>query len=445
MYQEALSSLRLEEAQPESDPASKTSLIPIASVISAAFASSVLVAPLYPLYQKKFDFSEVFLTLIYAAYVVGNVVALLFLGQVSDRMGRKRVSLPALGIVAVGALVFLFATSIAWLFAGRLVLGLAVGILSGTGTAWLAERTDRQRATVIATIANLFGIAVGPVLGGVLAEYGPRPLQLPFIAYLAALAGVALVAARIPEPSAAHIDSIRDLRFQPRVGVPRDRLGAFAAPAVTGFVIFSLGGLYFALDSDGLDPRSPPGKCRCGRCRGSRGRRGGDRRHRSDRSGRPGQGDESRPLVPIARSRARGSGAGSPINAHSSRSHGVCGCGPRPRIRRESSGGQRSCTSRASSSRCFELLSLLLCRQLCTGNRCRSALDSDDGRDRERHTRVHRWRTFTGDPRLVFPQSLDHTEAVTKALRSAITASWSASSAAGMTRSICMKPWIIPS
>ena len=35
--------------------------------------------------------------------------------------------------------------------------------------------------------------------------------------------------------------------MRPRVGVPADRLRAFAAPAITGFVTFSLGGLYFAL------------------------------------------------------------------------------------------------------------------------------------------------------------------------------------------------------
>ena len=218
-----------------------------ALVISAPFAASVIVAPLYPLYQQKFRFSEIVLTLIYAAYVVGNLVALLFLGQLSDQLGRKRVSLPALGLAGVGAIVFLFASGTASLYVGRLVIGLAVGVLAGTGTAWLAEQTDRQRATVIAAVANLSGVVVGPILGGLLAEYGPRPLELPFIVYLAVLACVASVVARIPESRPAQVEGLRGLRFRPRIGVPRDRVGAFVPPAVTGFVIFSLGGLYFAL------------------------------------------------------------------------------------------------------------------------------------------------------------------------------------------------------
>lgn len=223
------------------------SLIPVASLISASFGASVIVTPLYPLFQQKFRFSEIVLTLIYATYVVGNVLSLLFLGQLSDQVGRKRVSLPALGLAAAGVIVFLLATGTASLFVGRLVIGVSVGVLSGTGTAWLTERSNRQRATVIATVANLAGIAVGPVLGGLLAQYGPRPLQLPFIVYLVGLAAVGLAVTWTADSRGTRIESFRHLRLRPRVGVPRDRLDAFASPAITGFVIFSLGGLYFAL------------------------------------------------------------------------------------------------------------------------------------------------------------------------------------------------------
>ena len=234
-------------AEHRGDRSSWTALLPIAAVITAGFTASVIVTPLYPLYQQKFGFSEIVLTLIYAAYVVGNVISLLFLGRLSDQAGRKRVSLPGLGLAAVGAMVFLFAAGTVSLFVGRLVVGLAVGILAGTGTAWLADRADRRRATAVATIANLAGVAFGPLLGGLLAEYGPRPLELPFIVYLVLLAGVAIAVARTQEFREPPVKRFRDLSFRPRIGVPTDRLGAFAAPAITGFVIFSLAGLYFSL------------------------------------------------------------------------------------------------------------------------------------------------------------------------------------------------------
>jgi MFS family permease len=211
---------------------------------------SVIVTPLYSLYQRKFGFSEITLTLIYAVYVVGNVVALLLFGQISDNAGRKRVTLPALGLACVSALLFLVAQGTIWLYAGRLSIGLAVGILSGTGTAWLAEHfgaTGRSTATVTAATANLIGIAIGPLLAGLLAQYAPAPLELPFLAYLLLVFIVALAVLRAPETRQQRIHKLSQLRVRPRIGVPRDRLRSFAAPALTGFVTFALGGLYFAL------------------------------------------------------------------------------------------------------------------------------------------------------------------------------------------------------
>ncbi len=230
-------------------PATRT-VVAIGSIISVAFMGSVIVTPLYSLYQAKFGFSEVVLTLIYAVYVVGNVAALLLFGQISDEIGRKPVALLGIGVAAASALVFLFASATAWLFAGRLLIGLAVGILSGTGTAWMAERygpARRSTATVAAATANLAGIAVGPLIGGLLAQYVAGPLRVPFLVYLAVLAVVVIAIWQAPDPRPARIKRLGELRVRPRIGVPADRLGAFAPPAIAGFVTFALGGLYFAL------------------------------------------------------------------------------------------------------------------------------------------------------------------------------------------------------
>jgi len=234
--------------QPGSPGAAR--VIVTGSVITVAFMGSVIVTPLYSVFQTKFGFSDITLTLIYAVYVVGNVAALLLFGQISDQVGRKRVSLPALGLAAASALMFLFAQGTLWLYVGRLLIGLAVGILSGTGTAWLAEHFGAERqsdATIAAATANLSGIAIGPALGGLLAEYVAGPLVVPFLVYLAVLMLVAIAIAGTPEPGSGHIRRLADVRVHPRLGVPRDRLRSFAAPAVTGFVTFALGGLYFAL------------------------------------------------------------------------------------------------------------------------------------------------------------------------------------------------------
>lgn len=237
------------EVTPARRPAARI-VLAVASIITTAFTGSVILTPLYPLYQRKFGFSEITLTLVYAVYVVGNVVALLLFGQISDQAGRKRVTLPALGLAAASALLFLFAQGTGWLYAGRLLIGLAVGILSGTGTAWLAEHygpAARSTATVTAATANLVGVALGPLLAGLLAQYAPAPLELPFLVYLLILIVVAAAILRAPETRQRRIDRLGQLHVRPRVGIPRDRLPAFTAPAVTGFVTFGVAGLYFAL------------------------------------------------------------------------------------------------------------------------------------------------------------------------------------------------------
>jgi len=224
---------RMSRTRTQSLPATVT----IASIITVGFMGSVLVTPLYTLYQHKIGFSELTLTLIYAVYVVGNILALLVFGQISDQIGRKRAALPSLALAGLSALLFLFATR-------------AVGVASGTGTAWLADEfgTDnRATATLSAATANLTGIALGPLIGGLLAQYAPWPLKLPFIVYMAILVLVAAALAAVRETPRGQRTNLRDVRVHPRAGVPRAQLAAFTAPAVTGFVTFALGGLYFAL------------------------------------------------------------------------------------------------------------------------------------------------------------------------------------------------------
>ena len=189
-----------------------------AVLIGVMFMGSTLLTPLYLLYQRAFGFSEITLTLIYAVYVVGNIGALFFFGHLSDQVGRRRTSLPAIALAGVATFVFLFARSTAWLFVARILSGLAIGIASGTATAWVAELVpggDKERASVLATTANLTGIGVGPLLAGLLAQYMPAPLRTTWIVYLALLALVAWLVVSLDETVR------RPVRGRPRPVVSR--------------------------------------------------------------------------------------------------------------------------------------------------------------------------------------------------------------------------------
>jgi MFS family permease len=219
-------------------------------LIGVMFMGSTLLTPLYLLYQRAFGFSEVTLTLIYAVYVIGNIGALFVFGRLSDQIGRRRTSLPAMALAGVATLVFLFARSAGWLFVARILSGLAIGIASGTATAWIAELVpggDKEWASVLATTANFVGLGIGSLLGGVLAQYGPAPLQTTWLLYFALLLIVSWPVASLNETVRQPVSRIRDLSLRVRLGVPRTIRAAFVAPAVAVFATFALIGYYAAL------------------------------------------------------------------------------------------------------------------------------------------------------------------------------------------------------
>src|SRR5207237_1004067 len=91
----------------------------------------------------------------------------------------------------------------AWLFAARSLQGLAVGMIGGAATAALVEldpANDRRRAALFAGLAQAGGSALGPVAAGMLGQWAPDPLRLPYFgglgatALLAAISAVALLA-----------------------------------------------------------------------------------------------------------------------------------------------------------------------------------------------------------------------------------------------------------
>lgn len=225
-------------------------LATVAGLIGVLFAGSTVVTPLYVIYERQFGFSQVTLTLIYAAYVIGNLVALLVFGRISDQIGRRRTAAAATVIAIIGALVFLFAHGIASLYVGRVLSGLAIGIGAGTGTAWLSEliaETDKSRATAIATAANFAGLGIGAVIAGLLADYAPHPLRTPFVVYLAALLLTLILLAFAGETVPRPLDALRQVSLRPRAAVPTAIRTAFVAPAVTGFGAMALVAFFAAL------------------------------------------------------------------------------------------------------------------------------------------------------------------------------------------------------
>jgi MFS family permease len=105
----------------------------VAAMIAVIFAGSTLLTPLYVIYQQELGFSQITLTLIYAVYVIGNLLALFLFGRPSDKFGRRRTALPAIAVMIVTVLVFLFGQGTASLYVGRVLSGLGIAVCAAPG------------------------------------------------------------------------------------------------------------------------------------------------------------------------------------------------------------------------------------------------------------------------------------------------------------------------
>ena len=103
------------------------------------------------------------------------------LGNLSDRFGRRPVLLFSLFGFGLDYLLLAFAPNIAWLFIGRILAGIT-GASMTTGTAYIADISEpEKRAQNFGMVGAAFGLGfiIGPVIGGVLGQFGPR---VPFYA-----------------------------------------------------------------------------------------------------------------------------------------------------------------------------------------------------------------------------------------------------------------------
>jgi MFS family permease len=217
----------------------------LACTFAALMVGTTLPTPMYALFATRMHFSVVTTTVVFAMYAGGVLAALMAFGRWSDAVGRRPMLLLAIAFAIGSAGVFLVATGTGGLLLGRLLSGLSAGVATGTATAAVIEAAPqewRDRAAAIATVANIGGLGLGPLIAGLLVQYAPQPLKLPFVVHIALMVLAAVSVAIAPEtsPRSGRIGV-------QRLSVPAQVRTVFVIAATAAFAGFAVLGLFNAV------------------------------------------------------------------------------------------------------------------------------------------------------------------------------------------------------
>ncbi|MFL6116050.1 MAG: MFS transporter [Catenulispora sp.] len=184
------------------------------SWLRAAFALAMVgwganqFAPMVVLYRERMGVSAAAAEAVFGLYAAGLVPGLLVAGPLSDRVGRRPVVLFAVLLSMVsGGVLMLGSHGLAWLSVGRVLMGVSSGAAFSAGSAWVKELstaaarsgaaagTGARRASIAMTI----GFGLGPLVAGLLAQWGPAAFEAPYLPQLVLAALALALVARAPE------------------------------------------------------------------------------------------------------------------------------------------------------------------------------------------------------------------------------------------------------
>src|SRR6202166_5425062 len=167
-------------------PGTLSCYVTTAAAVAAAItfsASGAAPTPLYHEYQEHFGLTAFMITVIFAAYVLCLLLALLTVGSLSDYIGRRPAILAALTLNVLAMIIFMTAGSAAALIVARAIQGSANGLAITTLAATILD-TDKQRAPVLNSFTAFAGLSAGTLGAGALVTFAPAPEQLVFVVLL---------------------------------------------------------------------------------------------------------------------------------------------------------------------------------------------------------------------------------------------------------------------
>ncbi|MDX1399317.1 MAG: MFS transporter [Oceanospirillum sp.] len=156
----------------------------VSFAMCAGVMSTALISPLYGIYKTEWSLLASDISVIYVVYMAGALAALLFLGQLSDRIGFRRVMQISLVLVFLGTGLTMFAWDTLSLNLARFIVGVASSLMTtsaSVGLRQLATGAHPNRAAAMSGVLIAFGFGLGPLVGGIIGQWLPNPLITAYI------------------------------------------------------------------------------------------------------------------------------------------------------------------------------------------------------------------------------------------------------------------------
>lgn len=218
-----------------------------AAVAGLALWASGAPTVVYPLYAAEWNVPPTVTTAIFAIYPIVLVPVLIVFGNLSDVIGRRTVILMGLAALGLGSIAFGVAPDLTWVFIGRALMGVGVGLALSPATAAMVEfggPHGATRASSATTAATATGLALSTILGGLLVQYAPAPMHLSFWV----LTGVTVVVAGFTAALPRHTRDEASGPWRPRLPrMPRAGRRPFAAGTLGITAAYAMGAIFLAL------------------------------------------------------------------------------------------------------------------------------------------------------------------------------------------------------
>ena len=149
---------------------------------------TALASPLYPLYQQAWGLQPSHITQIFVAYMFGALASLLFLGRLTDRFGFLAVLRAGLILMTLSIICSALAWNVPSFAFARFLIGIASGLISTSamlGLIYTIPDSHKQSAPQLSSIITVIGFGLGPLIGGIIAQFSAKPLMIPYLPVIA--------------------------------------------------------------------------------------------------------------------------------------------------------------------------------------------------------------------------------------------------------------------